>query len=51
MGIDISEIKDYLDHFSRQLEDINSLGLDLGHIEEQLEEIKALLEKILGKIK
>lgn len=51
MGIDISEIKDYLDDFSSQLEDIRYVDIAIGQISKQLEEIKDLLEKILGKIK
>lgn len=45
MGIDISEIKDYLDRLSRQLVVLEVLE----HISEQLEEIKNLLIMISGK--
>ena len=47
MGIDISEIKPYLDRLSRQLAVLEVLE----QISEQLEEIKDLLKMILGKIK
>jgi len=51
MGIDISEIRGYLDKFSRQLGQIRNVDFLLEQISEQLEEIKNLLIMISRKIK